>query len=62
MSDQLLECRDCGSEFLFDDREQQFFEAQGFAPPKRCRICRSALKAEREAPRYKPARGAGFPR
>ena len=35
-----LECEDCGHFFWFRDFERRFFEASGWAPPRRCRACR----------------------
>jgi hypothetical protein len=42
--DQPLTCSDCGGEFTFEAGEQEFFETQGFPPPKRCRTCRAEKK------------------
>ncbi|MFO0983682.1 MAG: zinc-ribbon domain containing protein [Planctomycetota bacterium] len=39
--DKTLTCADCGQEFIFTAREQEFFEEKGFtSPPKRCVDCR----------------------
>lgn len=40
-------CSDCGAEFAFGVEERRFFEERGLTPPKRCRACRRARKAER---------------
>lgn len=53
MTELKLTCRDCGSEFAFSDAEQEYFRAQGFAPPKRCLQCRAQNR--RAGPRSKPA-------
>jgi hypothetical protein len=45
--DEWLICVDCGEGFLFAGRDRQYFAAQGFARPKRCRSCRQARKAAR---------------
>jgi hypothetical protein len=37
---QLLRCIDCGKEFAFPRREQEFFRSKGFTPPRRCKPCR----------------------
>lgn len=39
-----LKCQDCGAEFEFSERDQKFYEEQGYVPPKRCRYCREARK------------------
>lgn len=48
MPDKTLKCRDCGSDFVFSDSEQQFFAEKGFTnDPIRCPECRSARRARR---------------
>jgi CxxC-x17-CxxC domain-containing protein len=48
MPDKLLVCRDCGSEFVFTEDEQNFFAEKGFShEPSRCPECRAARKAAR---------------
>jgi hypothetical protein len=53
--DQLCQCIDagkraqCEKEFVFSVGEQKFFTEKGFTPPKRCKPCRDAKKAEKEA-------------
>ena len=53
--DQLMMCCDagkrpqCQKEFVFTAGEKQFFETKGFSPPRRCKPCRDAKKAEKEA-------------
>lgn len=43
-----LVCKDCGSEFLFTVRDQQFYAEKGFEnEPQRCRDCRQARKTQR---------------
>lgn len=51
-------CSDCGAEFAFGAEERRFFEERSLTPPKRCRACRRARKAERS---FAPAgdRGGG---
>lgn len=47
-SDRTLNCRDCGVEFLFSAREQEFYQTKGFEnDPARCPECRAARKAGR---------------
>lgn len=44
-SDRTLKCRDCGAEFVFSAREQEFFAEKGFQnDPSRCPSCRAARK------------------
>jgi hypothetical protein len=39
---------DCGTEFTFTAREQEFYATKGFtSEPKRCFNCRQAKKLER---------------
>ena len=40
MSDRKICCSDCGLEFNFSVKEQEFFEQKGFADPRRCPKCR----------------------
>jgi hypothetical protein len=47
MSEQRLTCADCGREFTFGEREQEFYREKGFSPPKRCKDCRQAKKEQR---------------
>lgn len=46
--DKTIVCVDCGQEFTFTVREQEFYEEKGFNnEPKRCKECRDKKKAER---------------
>ena len=40
----VIKCQDCGEEFNFSEREQEFYAEKGFQPPKRCHFCRKARK------------------
>ncbi len=43
--DETLTCRDCGEEFVFTARDQEFFAEKGFTnKPTRCKSCRNARK------------------
>jgi CxxC-x17-CxxC domain-containing protein len=45
--DMTLQCSDCGCEFVFTAKEQEFYQEKGFGnPPKRCKICRENRKRE----------------
>ncbi|MFR5264730.1 zinc-ribbon domain-containing protein [Clostridium sp.] len=47
MMDKNLTCRDCGSEFVFTEGEQQFYKEKGFDnEPTRCPACRRARKQQ----------------
>lgn len=44
----MLNCVDCGREFVFSSGEQRFYEEKGFQnKPNRCPDCRNARKAMR---------------
>ena len=48
MQDKTLICKDCGTEFAFTVRDQQFYAEKGFEnEPQRCRDCRSTRKNTR---------------
>ena len=50
MQDKTIVCKDCGKEFIFSIRDQEFYKEQGFQnEPVRCRECRAKKKAERAA-------------
>ena len=43
--DKVLVCKDCGSEFVFTEGEQEFFAQKGFENvPVRCKECRDKKK------------------
>lgn len=43
--DETLRCRDCGEDFVFTARDQEFFAEKGFTnKPVRCKNCRNARK------------------
>lgn len=50
--DKTIACKDCGTEFEFTVREQEFYEEKGFTnEPSRCKECRDKKKAERNSNR-----------
>ena len=52
MADMSLNCRDCGKEFIFSDRDQAFFAEKGWNnQPTRCRDCARAKRNTMDAPR-----------
>jgi len=42
--DKNLICKDCGSEFVFTNGEQEFYGGKGFIDPVRCPDCRRIKK------------------
>jgi CxxC-x17-CxxC domain-containing protein len=46
-ADKVLTCADCGQEFVFSGREQEFYATRGFTEPRRCSACRASRKASR---------------
>jgi CxxC-x17-CxxC domain-containing protein len=47
-TDEMLNCVDCGRQFVFSAGEQRFYEQKGFQnKPNRCPDCRQARKAMR---------------
>jgi CxxC-x17-CxxC domain-containing protein len=53
--DETLVCRDCGEEFVFTARDQEFFAEKGFMnKPVRCKTCRMNRRNERNESRRQP--------
>lgn len=48
MEDKILVCKDCGNEFVFTVREQEFFKTMEFQEPVRCPQCRKEAKHRRK--------------
>jgi CxxC-x17-CxxC domain-containing protein len=42
-----ITCASCNSVFSFTVEEQEFYEAKGFQPPRKCKPCRDAAKQSR---------------
>jgi len=63
--DKTIQCVDCQSDFVFTDREQEWYREKGLThEPRRCKNCRSTRKAgggghDDHAPRPAPAHGNG---
>ena len=50
--DKTLVCKDCGQEFTFTAREQEFYAEKGLTnEPQRCKGCRDARKKAARGPR-----------
>jgi CxxC-x17-CxxC domain-containing protein len=47
-SEKVLQCRDCGNEFVWSSGEQEFYATRGFSEPSRCPDCRAARKNARD--------------
>ena len=48
LQDEVIVCKDCGTEFTFSVRDQEFYEKMGFTnKPVRCKECRDKRKSER---------------
>jgi len=48
MADKVITCKDCNSEFIFNESEQAFYKEKGFEnEPQRCPDCRRAKKQQR---------------
>lgn len=46
-TDKTLTCVDCGTSFVFNARDQEFYSDRGFTEPRRCPSCRASRKAAR---------------
>lgn len=56
MADKKMVCKDCGSDFIFSEGEQAFYQEKGFTnEPTRCPECRKAHKAQRNKFGSKPS-------
>ena len=43
MADKTITCKDCNSDFIFNESEQAFYKEKGFEnEPQRCPDCRSS--------------------
>lgn len=52
-----INCSTCGTEFEFTQEEKEFYESKGFQPPRKCKPCRDAAKANRDGG---GSRGGGY--
>jgi hypothetical protein len=50
--DLVLQCADCGSDFLLESREQLFYFKRGLAMPKRCQECRQHRRNSKGGERH----------
>jgi CxxC-x17-CxxC domain-containing protein len=58
-TDKTLTCAECGTEFAFTAREQEFYADRGFTEPRRCQSCRASRKAAKNAGGYESGFGNG---
>ncbi len=50
--DRMLQCADCGAEFVFSAGEQQFFHDKNFRnEPRRCKACKTKRQGSPSAAR-----------
>lgn len=49
MANITIVCKDCGKEFDFTEREQEFYAQNEWNQPIRCPECRQIAKKRREA-------------
>lgn len=48
MPDKVITCKDCSTDFVFNESEQAFYKEKGFEnEPQRCPDCRKAKKQQR---------------
>src|SRR4051812_17712345 len=40
-ADKTLTCADCSEQFVFTERDQEFYAQRGFTEPRRCASCRA---------------------
>ncbi|NMA66610.1 MAG: cytochrome C551 [Clostridiaceae bacterium] len=53
MADKVINCKDCGNDFVFTEGEQEFYKEKGFEnEPQRCPECRRARKQARRNREY----------
>jgi uncharacterized membrane protein YsdA (DUF1294 family) len=52
MSDQIIECVECGRKFVWSYGEQRYYRERGLSAPKRCEECRARRKHERWGPSW----------
>jgi len=45
LQDQNIQCKDCGTEFVWTAEEQEFYQQKGFNAPLRCKNCRAKARA-----------------
>ena len=51
MSNTIIKCKDCGTEFEVGTEEKAWYDSKGFELPKRCKSCRKARKGNNNGKR-----------
>lgn len=49
MEDKKIVCKDCGKEFVFTVKDQEFYKTKNFSEPLRCKECRDKKKMNRRS-------------
>lgn len=49
MSDEVIVCADCRTEFTFTESEAAFFASKGLSKPRRCKPCRQKRRDAKAA-------------
>lgn len=62
MPSEVIRCQDCGVDFEFTERDQEFYKDRGFDKPKRCKPCRIKKKSnfnnqQRDGRSFEPQQG-----
>ena len=59
-ADLVLQCSECGQDFVFTAMEQQFFQERGYSLLKRCKPCRQAKQSAGSYGQQDSERAAGY--
>ena len=46
MADKTIACRTCSKDFIFTERDQEYYQERNFSEPKDCKECRIAKKQQ----------------
>jgi hypothetical protein len=49
VSDEIIECIECGRTFVWSSGEQRYYKEHGLVRPKRCTACRSRRRSDRDS-------------
>ena len=49
MSDEVIECVECGRTFIWSYGEQRYYKERRLSSPKRCKVCRSRKRQDRSS-------------
>lgn len=53
MNDIEIKCAGCGTNFVWDLKQQAFYREKGLVKPKRCKACAQARRAQMGGNNYK---------